>query len=492
MYYYYMFAVTPESMGKIDRDATKKYKIPSIVLMENAGLSAVNYIFEHYKFTSALILAGHGNNGGDGFVIARHMFNRNAHVEVLTVSDTAKCTKDAKTNLDILTKLNIPIKTPHSSMPALIKHMDKFDIVIDCIFGTGFRGEIRDPYTHIFKAITKISKPVISIDIPSGIDGLTGKPAKLSVNADSTITFACIKTGMLWPEAMQRCGDLYTADISIPQDLVHDHNPKAVIDRDTAHYLFNRKQTDKWVHKTAKGKLGIIGGARGMQGAPQMSGISALKAGAGIVYVHLMTDTSRKLYPELVFENSPLKISQMENLVIGPGMGTDSSAKELLLSILKHDKNKNILLDADALNILSSVPLKIRKELLQGCIITPHPEEFRRISGMEFNSMDSKISAAEKFAKDTGSLLVLKSPPTIITDGHSTFILPYMSEKLATAGSGDVLAGIIGGLISTGLDPVSSAAAGVFAHFSAGYSAKGKSISAQNIIDMIPEAIGKI
>lgn len=487
-----MFAITPEAMGKIDRDASRAYKIPSIVLMENAGIASVNYIFDNYKFSSALILAGHGNNGGDGFVIARHMFNRNVKTEVMTVSDLTKITKDAKANLEILNHMKVPVTTPPVSLPALTKHLNKFDIIIDCIFGTGFRGEIRDPYTHIFKALQKTEKTIISIDIPSGVNGLTGKPAELAVNADSTITFACIKSGMLWPEAMQKCGNLFTADISIPKELVLKYKPKAVIDKDTVKYLISRQSPDAWVHKTAKGKLGIIGGARGMQGAPQMSGISALKSGAGIVYVHLLSDTSRKLYPELVFENSSSKVSKMKNLVIGPGLGTDNYAKDLVHNILKHKEEKNILLDADAINIMSAVPSEIRNDLINGCILTPHPEEFRRISGMQFSSMDGKIKAAEKFAQETGTLLILKSPPTVITDGFSTFILPYMSEKLATAGSGDVLAGIIGGLFSSGIDPMSSAIIGTYAHFAAGYSAKGRSISAQNIIDMIPEALEAI
>ena len=171
-------------------------------------------------------------------------------------------------------------------------------------------------------------------------------------------------------------------------------------------------------------------------------------------------------------------------IVIGPGLGTDEKAKEILINVLLN--NDNVIIDADAINILSKMSKGVVKKLIKGKILTPHPEEFKRISGFSFSNIQEKIEKAEIFAKKNQLLLVLKSPPTIITDGKTTFVFPFMSDKLATAGSGDILAGIMGGLLSSGIDMFQSTLISVYIHFLSAIKTKGMSVSANEIIKNLP------
>ncbi len=480
-----MYILYPEIMGKIDKLTEKKYGIKSIVLMENAGLSVSNHIIEHFKPARILVMCGPGNNGGDAFVAARHLYNKHYNVHIALFAQHKKFTGNALINMEIARKLKIPI------FSAFNKHkfsqaVNNSDLIIDGVFGTGFKGKLKSSYIQPFKTINKSKKDIVSIDIPSGIDGLTGIPAEYALKAVNTVTFAAAKTGLLWNRALMHTGDLFVADISIPDEAILCQKHFYMLNRDTVHMLYNNfiAQQKPFVHKMEKGRLLVIGGDKGMQGAPQMSAISGLKSGAGVSYVYLIEQASKKFYAETVFtEDYNTLLDKQVPVIIGPGMGTGIEAQSILKHVL--EKSQNALIDADGINILSMLPKKTMHSLIRGRIITPHPEEFRRLSGCSFSNIDEKIKCAEQFALKHNTLLVLKSPPTIITDGKTTFIFPFMSEKLATAGSGDVLAGIIGGLIAAGMGIFYAALTGVYLHFVSGINARGKSITADDIIKNI-------
>jgi len=310
-----------------------------------------------------------------------------------------------------------------------------------------------------------------------------------------TVVLGILKTGVLWNEASQYTGEVYLADISIPNELIMSQSPFVVPDKLFISEMLNHSahHVDEWTYKTKKGSLGIVGGAKGMQGAPQLSGISALKSSSGIVYLHMLAKTNKLLFPELVIQDDiDALIAKSSSILIGPGMGVDNSAIDTLMYVLNKSEDKNVIIDADALNIISSMNEKDKRKCLRGRIITPHPEEFKRLSGISFTNIKEKIEAAEEFAGRYNCLLVLKSPPTIITDSKITFIYPNMSRKLATAGSGDILAGIIGGFLSSGIDPFTAAAAGVYVHLLSGEATEGYSVSAVDIIAKISKSTQEV
>lgn len=472
-------------MGMIDAQTVKRYSIVSTVLMENAGIAVSNHVIDNYNGSTVIVLCGPGNNGGDGFVAARHLANKHYRVTIGLFSPKTAFKGDAKLNMDIARKMHIPMFNALNSK-RLSDELKNADIIIDGIFGTGFHGQIQSRFIKPLDMINSSGKTIVSIDIPSGVNGLTGYTDTHAIHAQSTVSFAAVKTGVLWQDAMLHTGDLFVADISIPDELIASKKHFYMLDRDTVEAIYNLLpvKNKPYAHKMQKGKILIVGGNRGMQGAPQMSAISALKAGAGISYVHLLEKGGRKFYPETVFTDNYSKlISKDVPLIVGPGMGTDSRAKDILIEIMK--ASNNMIIDADAINILSTMPKKIVKTLIAGRILTPHPEEFRRISGYTFSNIQEKIESAERFARRYNVLLVLKSPPTIITDGKTTFIFPFMSDKMATAGSGDVLCGIIGGLLASGTDMFYSALIGVYLHFVAGIGVPSYSISADDIINNI-------
>ncbi len=482
-----MFIVNPDIMSKIDKQTTKKFGIDSLMLMENAGVSVANHITENYPFRNILILCGPGNNGGDGFVVARHLFNKNYNIKIGILSKNGKYIGDALKNFSIIKKMKIPYFNAFNQTKILRESLKESDILIDAIFGIGFSGQIRNSYIPIFKMLKKQKKPIISVDIPSGINGLTGEVGKYAITAETTIAFAAIKTGLLWNEALINAGNLFVSDISVPNDLIASYKHSYLLDRDTVNLLKNDSHfsSKPYSHKMQKGKILIIGGNEGMQGAPQMSAISALKTSSGISYIYLLKKGGRRFYPETVFIDDYKKMMKKCNaIVIGPGLGTDEKAKEILINVLLN--NDNVIIDADAINILSKMSKGVVKKLIKGKILTPHPEEFKRISGFSFSNMQEKIEKAEIFAKKNQLLLVLKSPPTIITDGKTTFVFPFMSDKLATAGSGDILAGIMGGLLSSGIDMFQSTLISVYIHFLSAIKTKGMSVSANEIIKNLP------
>lgn len=488
----FMYVLYPKTMGSIDALAEKKYSIPSIVLMENAGIAVCNHILDNYSAGNVLVLCGPGNNGGDGFVVSRHLANKHYNVHIGLFSKNSSFTGNAKTNMGIARKMRIPMFNgfDRNKMKKAIRDAD---LIVDGVFGTGFHGELNKDFAGIFQLLNESKKIIVSIDIPSGVNGLTGQTAKHALHAKSTVSFAALKTGVLWNEAMLYAGDLYLADISIPDELIESKKHFYMLDRNTVQSIHNSmtKRTKPYAHKMEKGKLMIIGGGRGMQGAPQMSAISAIKSGAGISYVYLIEKGGHKFYPETVFiENYAKLIKKNMPVIIGPGMGRDGRAKDILIDVLK--KPNDIIIDADAINILSGMPKKIIKPLIEGRILTPHPEEFRRLSGYSFSNIEEKIRFAERFAHRYNVLLVLKSPPTIVTDGKSTFIFPFMSPKLATAGSGDVLCGIIGGMMASGIEMFYAALMAVYVHFLAGVNSSAYAVSADDIVNNINNAAGDL
>ncbi|HWI55132.1 MAG TPA: NAD(P)H-hydrate epimerase, partial [Desulfobacteria bacterium] len=282
-----MYLLTAEEMRKLDHTAINELGIPGIVLMENAGLQVVQEVFNLIgdpKGKTVTIFAGKGNNGGDGFVIARHLINSGAEVKVFLFADPGEITGDAKTNLDILVAMGhkvFPIIKPNS-LNVVRLAMVYADIVIDAIFGTGFKGKVPTNIGNVIEIINTSAKPVISVDIPSGLEADTGRVAGPCIKASSTITFAQNKLGLIVGDGPGNVGKLTVADISIPEALVQSQQIKRyLVTHDIIKSWLPERKADS--HKGTYGRVLVVGGSRGLSGAAAMASMGALKAGAGLI-----------------------------------------------------------------------------------------------------------------------------------------------------------------------------------------------------------------
>lgn len=482
-----MFAVKGSDIKRIDSEAQSRFLIPAIVLMENAAIASCNVLTGRFNPSKCSVICGSGNNGGDGFALARHLKNRNLEIEVVLLGSENRFSDETKINFKILKKLGVKVlKNP--SPDKFKKILSSSQLIIDAVFGTGFHNALDSFHRRYFKIINHSKIPVLSLDIPSGIDSNTGEFDSDAIRASVTVTFGFVKTGLLWSNASERAGELIVADISIPVDAIFSKKHYLIIEKEILNAISadSSIRKNEWTHKTEKGKASFVGGGEGMEGSIQFASYSALKSGAGIVYVYMLSQKERRFFPELVFTDNLNDALKKSNVwVIGCGMQNNLKSKEILLEAVKQSKGKTILFDADALNIISSMNEADKRRILRGSIITPHPEEFFRLSKMRFNNISEKIYSAEKFAKKYNALVVLKSPPTIITDSKTTMIFPNMNSKLATAGSGDILSGIIGGLMAQGYSPMASSALGVYIHFYSGERSSSANPTASQFINNI-------
>ena len=489
-----MFAVKGTDIKKIDRAASARYHIPSVVLMENAAIASCNAMTSKWSFSSCAVICGDGNNGGDGFALARHLFNRNCSVSAVFLGEKSRFSKETKTNFDILKKLNVSIME-NPSAAKFRKILFDSEVAVDAVYGTGFRGVINKSMRKYFKALNESGKKILSLDIPSGVDATTGEFDNDSINSDLTVTFGFVKTGLLWNKTLKKTKELAVADISIPGEILSSVKHFFIIEREILSLLASEEKSSKreWVHKTQKGRASFIGGSEGMEGSIQMAAAAGLKSGSGIVYSYMLSKTKNKFFPEIVFTKTlEESLKKSDVWVVGCGL-SDSRESALALDRINESRgNRVVVYDADALNLISKMGISRKKEFLKGAVITPHPEEFFRLSNERFSNIEEKIECAERFSKKYNTLLILKSPPTIVTDSHTTMVFPNMSAKLATAGSGDILAGILGGLLSQGYSPMASAAMAVYIHFYSGYNAKNDFPSASEFLSNISKAKSEV
>ena len=487
-----MKVCTVSQMRNADKIASEKFGIPSIVLMENAAISCV---LEVIGFDSFTVLCGKGNNAGDGFAIARQLINRGKKVKIYTLYGE-EFSGDCKTNFDILKNMSVPIYKADLEM--LKTDIMLSDCVIDAVFGTGLHGEIDGKTSEVFDMVNKFANYVLSVDVPSGIDADSGKVFKNAIKADKTVTFAAYKKGLLLYPAAEFAGEIKVSDISIPKTMLSDIKIE-VSDTETAKSLMPKRKENS--HKGDYGKILIIGGSVGMAGAVCLAAKSAFKAGAGLVKVCVprkINDIVQKnvieaMTESLDFENDQVRIADIINdydaVLFGNGMGREPFVCGLLERILKTAKIP-IVIDADGLFALSQKP-----ELLKLCnentVLTPHTMEMARLLGVTADEVEERrFELSKDFAEKNKLTLVLKGNHTIITAPDGTQRVNMTGNSgMATAGSGDALAGILAGLLPTCKSVFDAATLSVYIHGKAGdFAAQsiGKtSLTAGDIVDSI-------
>ncbi len=491
-----MKVCTAGEMRKVDAFSIEQLNIPGIVLMENAASSCSREIAD---FDSFVIAVGKGNNGGDGLAIARQLINLGKNVEVYLVFGD-EFSGDAKINREILKNMKIEPKSCDNLADFTVS-VKTADCVVDAIFGTGIKGEVTGQAKEVIEIINEHSKYTLSVDVPSGINSDNGEVSSATVKANKTVTFAAYKKGMLLYPAANYTGDVVVANIQIPQ-MVFDKLGIKINTTDDDFVAKHMPKRNKNSHKGDYGKILVIGGKLGMGGAVYLSSLAALKMGAGLVTVCIPKELSgyiKELPPEVMtmpmdFSEDAEKLADMVNnydaVLFGNGIGRDDEVITLLEKIL--DKIEvPLVIDADGLFALSKFPEKISGKK---AILTPHSMEMARLLGVSAQDVEkNRFELTKDFCEKYGVTLVLKGNHSIITAPNGSQNVNMTGNSgMATAGSGDVLAGMTVALLAIA-EPFSAATLAVHLHGKAGDYAKSKlsevSLLAGDIIEGIPHIL---
>lgn len=502
-----MIVVKGFEMKKIDQDAIEKFGIPSIVLMENAARAFMEELLKDEEVVSSFItiFCGLGNNGGDGFAVARLLHQKNIKVHVVFLGDFHRIKGDALINFNILPHLDVPITylTTEEAISTFFKSLNKTTIILDALLGTGCTKNVEGLFAKTIHEINLLKTKVYSVDIPSGVHPDHGGIMGIAIKATKTITFCLPKLGLfLYPGAFMT-GDVVVVDIGIPEKVWKEEAFTYEVMDDTYRNLLPKRTVLS--HKGTYGKALIIAGSKHMMGAAILAATAAYKAGCGLVKIMTEEGSEGAIFtalPEAIVETYQREedrfdetLSKVANAVqwsdavlVGPGMTDDTFTLKILEKVLL-DEDAKIILDADALNALSR-NLSLLENRREKIIITPHIGEMSRLTGyLSEDILGSTLEFAQAFSQKYGVITVLKSARTIIADGEQIFINIFGNSGMATAGSGDVLAGIIAGLLAQSRKSLQSATLGVFVHSKAGDCAKDSlgeySLMARDITDSI-------
>jgi ADP-dependent NAD(P)H-hydrate dehydratase / NAD(P)H-hydrate epimerase len=494
-----MILVTASQMRECDRHTIEDLGIPGVVLMELAGAGCANackrFLGARHKPVSGAniaVVCGGGNNGGDGYVVARHLQNAGAQVTTFLLSDPASFKGDALLNYKILTKIGarlIDAYRPGTLSSALFE-LQKADLLVDAIFGTGLKRELTPEFVHVIKLLDSLSCPRVAVDIPSGIDSDTGAIRGAALRADVTVTFGYQKRGHWLYPGRDLSGELVLIDISIPPSVSLRLGAlcRLLTEDEIKQCIPKRARTS---YKNSFGHLLVVAGSAGMSGAALLSASTALRGGAGLVSIatsgrcqqvleakhpEIMVAATGDLNAAYLTQEDILQVKALSigktALVLGPGLGQEGSTAILSRRLIK-EIPQPMLVDADGLNAASR-DLSCLKEAQGLRVLTPHPKEFSRLCGLSIAEIEKdRAGHAERFAKEYNVVVVLKGADTVVASPKGeVFINSSGNPGLATAGSGDVLSGLIGSFLAQGLSPLDAARIGVYLHGAAGDEAK--------------------
>lgn len=455
--------LTTDQMARADKAAIAS-GTSGITLMEAAGRAVAQAIRQGWSPRSVLVLAGPGNNGGDGFVTARLLAESGWSVRVALLGDREALSDDAAS---AAAQWDGPVVTLGEAAP------EQADLIVDALFGAGLsrplEGEVADLVGHVNDS----GLPIVSIDIPSGIDGNTGKVSGAAIEATQTVTFFRRKPGHLLMPGRDHCGLVTLTDIGIPAAVLGDIAPATFVNGpDLWEASFPWPVTD--THKYKRGHAIMMSGGAYTSGAARLAAMGAARAGAGAVTMlapaEAMTVNAQHLDEIMLTEAADgerisafIAERKVKAGLIGPGAGRGSDTRDKVAALLFSDAQA--VLDADALTSFEDEPDILFKALRHGDVLTPHPGEFARLYGDLLDTAPGKVDAVREAAGKAGSVVLLKGADTVIAapDGRAA-INANASPFLATAGSGDVLAGIITGLMAQGMPGFEAACAGVWLH----------------------------
>ena len=506
-----MLAVLGHEMKEIDRRMIEEIGLPGMVLMESAGRAVVKEIAA-CKVKKVLIIAGSGNNGGDGLVIARYLKEQGCEVTVWLAARKEKLRGDVGQNLLILEKILAPAQLKEiltsDDLVACETDLEQSELIVDALLGTGLKGNVSGLKAEIIRLVNQTTAPVIAVDIPSGLNSDTGEIMGECVKAEKTVTFGFLKVGLCLYPGVDYAGEVITADIGIvkqvTEDLKHHYLDKSEMSR-----LLPRRAGDS--HKGSVGRVLVAAGSKGMLGAALMASKAALRAGAGLVTLAVpeslvlpamtqLTEVIVRGLPESSSGSLGLcswhalqsLLPKNDVLLFGPGISHNPETELLTLQILENT-DLPLVLDADGLNCVSAHRDFLDKKRAN-LILTPHWGEMARLTGKTIEEIKlERLNLVRDKSRRWGCTLVLKGARTLIGAGGNVYINSTGNAGMATAGAGDVLAGIIAGLWAGRMSAREAALLGVYLHGLAGDLAcreKGElGLIASDLIEFLPEAV---
>jgi hydroxyethylthiazole kinase-like uncharacterized protein yjeF len=485
-----MRVLNAAQMREADRRTIDDIGISSLVLMENAGrqaVAAMETMYGDLLERQVAVLCGRGNNGGDGFVIARTLVQRGVDVSVFLIGRVADVRGDARVNLEILGRLGLTVVEIADSQAWELHFSEVGDctLIVDAIFGTGLNEPVSGFIESIVTDVNASGIAVVAIDLPSGLSADSPKPIGPSIEAGLTVTLAAPKLPLVLPPAEIHAGDIVIADIGIPVEVLDavDGPRVDLLTRASMRELVTPRTPDS--HKGDYGRVLIVAGSRGRTGAAHLSAVGALRSGAGLVTVATAATCQPVLaamapeYMTEALDDSPEglnpdgvdRVLEMARdvLAIGPGLGQAPATREFIRQLVDR-ATMPLVIDADGLNAFAGEPEKLAGREGRDVIITPHPGEMARLVGMSTDEVQaSRLEIARNFATAHHVYVVLKGHRTLIaTPDEKVFINPTGNPGMATGGTGDVLTGMIAAWLAQLLDPEAACKLAVYLHGLAG------------------------
>ena len=528
-----MKVVTATEMRNIDKDTIEGIGIPAIVLMETAGSEIVKKIVNYYPNAHRIgIFVGKGNNGGDGLVIARQLAHSGREVYIFLVSPQDSFTEEAYINLEISKNLGLHIEeiltvdTPSdmlaknpSQKGGIHSNISSCDLIVDAILGTGLQGDVRPHFSNVINTINDLSVPILAVDLPSGLDADTGIPLGACIQADRTVTIGLPKRGLLVHPGAELTGELDVVDIGFPHQVIETQGIKVnwVTEKKASKWLPQRPPAS---YKGSYGRVLVVAGSTGMTGAAALASEAALRTGAGLVTLAIPESLNPILEQKLSevmtlplpeTREGSFNVSSVTSileyaeknksvLAIGPGLSQHPETVGFIHRLIQENRRQEldlrIVIDADGLNALAQ-----EKDLFhlldEKTVLTPHPGEMSRLIDIPVSKLEAdRIRTSEEFAKEYGVTLVLKGAPTVTSDPNNTWINSTGNAGMATAGMGDVLTGVIAGLIAQNISCEMAAPLGVYLHGLAGdivAEQKGMhGLIASDVLNALPQTISSL
>jgi len=480
-----MKLVTAAEMRELDRRAIEEVGIPSLVLMENAGRTTYQILRREFPGLAGpvAVVAGRGNNGGDGSVVARYLAQDGVPVSIFLVAARDQVKGDALVNLQIAARLGIKIVEVQAEqdLNPLAHHLARSALIVDALLGTGLNSEVRGLHRMVIDGINRLRPPVLAVDIPSGLGADCGRPLGAAVQAQVTVTYGWPKIGQILAPGRDYAGRLWQVDISIPLALAKDI-PGELATAEEMRSLLPPRPRDG--HKGAFGHLVVLAGSEGKTGAATLAAAGALRAGAGLVTLGLpaglndileakLTEAMTLPLPEapgfraLGFKAlEPLLdfLQQKTALALGPGLGTHPETRVVVRHLARH-LPLPVVIDADGVNALAGEP-ELLKDAAGPRILTPHPGEMARFLGITTREVqEDRLAIARQAAVRSKAVVVLKGAQTLVADPQGRVSINATGNPaLASGGTGDVLTGLIGGFLAQKLNPWDAARLGVYLH----------------------------
>ena len=511
-----MKLVTAAEMRELDRRAIEEVGIPSLVLMENAGRTTYQVLRREFPDLDGevAVLAGRGNNGGDGFVVARYLAQAGLPVAVLLLGQKDQVKGDARVNLNILAHQGLEVMEvlDESQLNPVLHRLAKADLIVDALLGTGLDKPVQGLLAVLIDKVNHLRPPVLAVDIPSGLSADTGEVLGAAIQAEVTVTYGWPKVGQVVPPGRDYVGRLWQVDLGIPPDLAREAPLELAEARELRHLVPSRPFAS---HKGTFGHLLVLAGSEGKTGAAALTSLGALRAGAGLVTLGVAESLNDILEVKLT-EAMTLPLPQAEGaralglkalepiltfaagcsaLALGPGVGTHPETQELVRRLVRQ-LDRPMVVDADGVNAISADPA-----CLQGLtgprILTPHPGEMARLLGVTVAAVQSRrLEVARETARQYGAFVILKGAQTLVAapDGRLS-LNPTGNPALASGGTGDVLTGLIGGFLAQRLSHWDAARLGVYLHglaadhFAAQHGPR--SLVAGDLLDRFPEVMGR-